>query len=269
MDFSRVAVFSFGDGSLAYRSAAKRVAAQASYLHPSIAAIAFHKQDLIRGYSADSQLIEWHNRGFGFWKWKPLALRLALDVLPRSIDYLIYADAGCWIHKSAAALLRLEEYLDGVSKHGSLTFSSGEGNTEEKFTKMELLDFMSASTADRATTQRAATLWILERNVAADFVGEWWKIANTKDLITDKLKPSIQSPIFIDHRHDQSIFSLIAKRRGFPLSVDNIDIHPAHTEIGPLEDSIPFWAARHRSGFRSLSMNPVARGARFIEQKIR
>lgn len=221
MDFSRAAVFSFGDGSLAYRRAANRVAAQATDLHPTLTAIAFHREDLIRSYPGESRLIEWQTRGFGFWKWKPLALRLAPEALPSSVTHLIYADAGCWIHKSSPALLRLEEYLVSVSEHGSLTFSSGDGNTEQKFSKMELISFMSASSAEKTTNQRAATLWILERNVAADFVKEWWRVANIQNLITDELDPSIQSPVFIDHRHDQSIFSLIAKRRGFPMSVDN------------------------------------------------
>ena len=219
-------------------------------------------------FPQEASSIDWEARGLGYWKWKPLALRLALSVFPESIRYLVYVDAGFWVNNSQAALSRLEEYVETASREGGLTFSSGQGNTEEMFSKAELLNYMSATLAEMTSAQRAAGLWILDREVANEFAADWWRICNTGNLITDAFEHRIQRHAFIAHRNDQSVFSLLAKRQGLPMSADDIDIHPAYSNIGPLQNSIPFWAARHRSGHRSLSMNPIVRAARFIEQNM-
>jgi hypothetical protein len=264
----KIGIFSFGDGSLGYRRAARRVAQQAEGFKDLGNSLAVNKRNIETSFPSESHLINWKDRGFGYWAWKPLALEYALKTFGTEIDVLCYVDAGCWVNVTSSSKERLGGYTGACENSGALTFSSGDGNLDAKFCKKELVEEMTPLPLHLNTTQRAATLWLLHRDLAADFARRWWELASNHSLINDSFDSEIQDSRFLAHRHDQSIFSLLAKGDGFPISSDKIDIHPANTVIGAQEQAIPFWASRHRSGSLTMSMNPIRRAARAAESII-
>jgi hypothetical protein len=264
----KIGIFSFGDGSLGFRRAASRVAQQAGGFEALGNALTVNKQQIKTSFPSESGLINWKERGLGFWAWKPLALTYALKTFEPEIDILGYVDAGCWVNVTALSQERLGAYEDACEDSGALTFSSGDGNLDANFCKKELVQEMAPLPLHLNTTQRAATLWFIHRDLAADFALRWWELASNHNLINDSFDSEIQDSRFLAHRHDQSIFSLLAKRDGFPISSDKIDIHPANTVIGAREQAIPFWASRHRSGSLVMSMNPIRRAIRAAESII-
>lgn len=261
-----MAVISFGDGSLAYRRAAKRVIDQSQLFSQVSLGLAVNKK-ILRNFSIeDSKRVSWSDPNLGFYAWKPLTLLYALKKLPPRIEYIFYADSGCWFNFTKSSEVRLDEYLAIVKESGGLTFSSG--YPEIKFTKKELINEMNPPEYYLETDQIAATQWIMKRDTANDFSKKWWEYSSQIHLINDEFNLEIQNLEFIAHRHDQSIFSLLSKNYKIPMHADNIEIHPHKKKITEVELAIPVWATRHRSGSKSLSMNFFRRAIRGLEQNI-
>lgn len=263
---SSIGVVSFGDGSLAYRRAARRVANQALGFPQVSSSLALHKSDLVKLFPSESQHISWDARGLGFWAWKPLSVMAAIKRFEGSnVTTILYVDSGCWVNVTPSSIERLSIWQQTAEQHGAITFSSGKGNTERRFTKQEVFDSLGDG-FDRDETQRAATMFMFTVEFAQDFLSSWWRSCKDLRLVDDTYDNARQDPAFITPRHDQSLFSLQAKNYGLPLMKDDIDIHPAVRPITSEQLAVPIWGARHRSGMMSLSMNPAQRAIRMIEQ---
>ena len=59
---------------------------------------------------------------------------------------------------------------------------------------------------------------------------------------------------FVEHRHDQSIFSVLAKSKGFQAVGDETWFAPHWFREGK---DFPIWAARWRRGSRMTRMHPA------------
>jgi len=262
-----IGLVSFGDGSLAYRRAARRVAKQALEFPQVSSSIALRISDLKIAFPEESANIDWGSRGLGFWAWKPLAVLYAIEFFQPKVSQILYADGGCWINSRAQAQQRLDEWATSCQANGAITFSSGAGNSDRRLSKREAIDVLGKG-VELDEVQRAGTVFMMNRDYAKDFSKEWWAWCQDSMLINDDYDPSLQDPCFVEHRHDQSIFSLMSKSRGIPVMPENIDIHPANGSPTPEQLSVPIWGSRHRSGMNSLSMNPILRALRMIEQKL-
>jgi hypothetical protein len=258
----------FGDGSLAHRRSAARVRNEVLRFPQFNFSLALNRLDLERLAPSEAAKIHWDERGLGFWAWKPLAALLALDQLPRETQFLTYLDGGFIINSSARASETLDKYLEKAQAFGGVAFSSGAGNTERRYSKSLTLRTVCRSSLNLDADQLAGGVWILHKNLAEEFLQRWWSLCQNLDLISDELFES-EDPSFVEHRHDQSIFSILAKEANLYISSDNIDFNPANRKTGEDEFRLPFWAARHRSGFKSTSMSIPARALRMIEQSIR
>ncbi len=262
-----IGVVSFGDGSLAYRRAARRVAKQALEFSQVSSTVALGISDLQIAFPEETAKIDWTARGLGFWAWKPLAVLSALKLFEAKVSNIVFADGGCWMNLSPQSQSRLEEWATSCEASGAITFSAGQGNSDRRFSKREAVDILGKG-IELDEAQRAGGVFMMDRDYAKSFAAEWWGFCQNPILINDEYDPSLQDPNFVEHRHDQSIFSMMAKHRRLPLMPDILDIHPASSPLTPEQLSVPIWASRHRSGMNSLSMNPVLRGLRMIEQKL-
>jgi hypothetical protein len=262
-----IGLVSFGDGSLAYRRAARRVAKQALEFPQVSNSIALRISDLKIAFPEESAKIQWGARGLGFWAWKPLAVLFALKNFESEVSQIIFADGGCWMNSSTQSQSRLEQWAASCEASGAITFSSGAGNSDRRFSKREAIDILGLG-VELDDVQRAGGVFMMNRDYAKEFSQEWWAFCQNPILINDEYDPSLQDPCFVEHRHDQSIFSLMSKNLGIPVMPDILDIHPANGSPTPEQLSVPIWASRHRSGMNSLSMNPILRALRMIEQKL-
>ena len=161
------------------------------------------------------------NRGYGFWCWKPHALQLAMSQMNDG-DFLIYADAGCRF--SRRNLERLQFYFEraAASTTGILGFSFFDDDQperpfgileERKWTKADTFAHFGLSDDRGAWTkpQISATVIVLQkRSSSVAFVDQWMQaIYDDFSIIDDTPSKLANDPDFIDHRHDQSIYSLL------------------------------------------------------------
>lgn len=176
-------------------------------------------------------------RGGGFWIWKPYFIKKVLDSIDDG-DVLIYSDAGCVINVHGKK--RFDEYIDMLhaSETGTIDFKLGW--REYQYTKREAFEHFNSPDEIINSHQLHATVIILMKCPhALKLVNEWYNTAvNHAVLFTDE-KELPQHPKFIDHRHDQSIFSIIRKTYGANIVSDDTDYYDFKTG-----EKFPFWAMR-------------------------
>jgi hypothetical protein len=160
-------------------------------------------------------------KGGGYWIWKPYLIKKRLSEINEG-EYLIYLDAGCSVNKDGHE--RFNEYLDLIanSEYGSLGLQLP--HVERVWTKKEVLEhFGLSSTSEIATSgQVIATIIVLKKNAHSEKLVDLWysKVIDHLTLFTDT-KTLEQEEYFRDHRHDQSVFSIIRKMHGSVLISDD------------------------------------------------
>lgn len=153
-----------------------------------------------------------YRRGYGYWKWKSYLVQKVLDNIDEG-DILIYSDAGCVFNKSADD--RLLYYIDKVrtSKSGLLVFA--QNLIEKDWTKSDCFDYFGVI-KEKKITDTPQTLggifFICKNDISQKIVEKWVTVTmDHYDLITDKRSQIPNFDSFVEHRHDQSILSILAK----------------------------------------------------------
>lgn len=165
------------------------------------------------------------SRGFGCWVWKPQVILQTLRMMEDG-DLLQYTDLGC--HLNPEGRKRLLEYFDIVkeSNSGILAFRAQKEpyNTsleelyypEYEWTKGDLLDYFGIRD-DKSYTHSiqfgAGIIFIRKDKNTVAFFEEFLKVYED-DFHLGSNKPSVSSNLegFLEHREDQSIFSILCKK---------------------------------------------------------
>lgn len=153
-----------------------------------------------------------HRRGFGLYTWKPHVIRRGLESLPEG-DMLVYADAGCSLNPEGSR--RLEEYLSlaAADPAGVLAFSL-EGTVGEWTKRAALAAFGVDSPSLRRREMVLAGILVMRAGPATvDLVREWEARMADLTIVDDSASPEGEHPEFRAHRHDQSLFTLLAHAR--------------------------------------------------------
>jgi len=151
--------------------------------------------------------IESNKRGYGYWLWKPYLIKTELDKLKEN-DILVYCDSGCQINENGKR--RLHEYVDmlNTTEHGIISFQLE--FLEPLYTKNKVFETLEFK---EDVLQCMATVILLKKNAnSTSIINEWYAQCENYELINDDHgKEDVR---FIDHRHDQSILSVIVNKRG-------------------------------------------------------
>lgn len=198
-----------------------------------------------------------YSRGYGYWTWKPYLLLKTLDKMNDG-DILLYADLGCFFNSKGRD--RLQEYFDIVAKapSGILGFRSYEESYngmpetvyyDYEWTKGDIFDYFGVrdNKSYTHTTQVEATvIFIRKCERSMEFIREWIKVIyDDTTLITDLPSRSPNFSGFKDNRHDQSIYSILAKKYDIATLSTN-EIFPQNQNWSLL-DSYPIWAVRDKA----------------------
>jgi len=169
-------------------------------------------------------------RGFGYFVWKIQIVKQTLDQMNDG-DILHWVDAGN--HLNPKGRWRLEEYfaMTQASPIGILGFQHRppEGKlhydgrrlpdfAEYKYTKGDLIDRLRVRDNSELFNQQQIgtnTFFIRKCEKSMAFVNEWLSLPYENFALIDD-SPSVSPNIdgFIEHRWDQSVFSILGKLRG-------------------------------------------------------
>jgi len=175
------------------------------------------------------EILNSKTRGFGYWIWKPEVILTALSTLDEG-DVAIYVDVGC--HLNANGKRRLEEYINLLEKSsaGIIAFTAQRPTItnstlvddgrfippqiNKQWIKGDLLDYFGVRDDAHYYSSEAigATIILIKKSEeSVKFINEWKEICESDyGLIDDSASNSPNLDGFIEHRHDQAVFTLLA-----------------------------------------------------------
>lgn len=156
-------------------------------------------------WNQHSEFINNNNRGGGYWLWKSYLLLKTLYRM-KDNDILIYADSGCDLLQNRKHMI--QEYISLLQKYDILCTSTK--RSEKKWTKQDL--FLYLQTDDNTEQLQASYVIVKKTPKIVNFVSEWYRISCNYHLLNDSPSNEKNHSSFIEHRHDQSIFSLLCKQ---------------------------------------------------------
>jgi uncharacterized protein YndB with AHSA1/START domain len=160
-------------------------------------------------------------RGGGYWLWKPFIIKETLKEMNIG-DVAIYSDAGIEIIGDLSPLLDLCLQKDILLFAGHYDDVGAPGpNVCGKWTKRDCFLLMGCDESGYYQSQMLdASFLVITKSEKSDaFIREWFIYCCQPRLLTDQPDRCQHSnlPGFIEHRHDQSILSLLAARDGIEI----------------------------------------------------
>jgi len=210
----------FGAGGQNYYDAVNRLINQVKILNIFDKIIGYTDNDLkndVDFWTKHSNFIENNKRGYGYWLWKPYIIKKTMKNM-KDGDILLYLDCGCEID-----INKKNKLINGLNemKVDNLDLMCTSTRCSEKFwNKMDFIIKMSnkkkyffSKVKNLYTNQYQAgvVLYSINDNTRK-FIDEWYDLGCDYHNIDDS--PSIKKNcrFFREHRHDQSIFSLLLKK---------------------------------------------------------
>lgn len=149
-------------------------------------------------------------KGGGLWLWKPYFISQTLMRMSEN-DLLFYFDAGSIpLVDVTEFVLLFDQYEDPVISF-SLPFK------EIYWTKADVFERLAENRSGGADDNQvmASFIFIKKCYESSKFIDTWlyFCVQNNSELLFDSSAPQIDG--FVEHRHDQSIFSVLYKRFGF------------------------------------------------------
>jgi len=150
-------------------------------------------------------------RGYGYWLWKPYYILECLQKADEG-DVVIYSDAAVEIVASLSPLISI-----AVDRQPLVAFGVGK-HQNGMWTKRDCFILLNCD----GETYWNGLQWngffqLYKKNDwTVNFVQEWLKACSDPRIITDMPNQMGQPnlPQFRDHRHDQSVFSLLCQKAG-------------------------------------------------------
>ncbi len=179
------------------------------------------------------------SKGYGHWIWKPQIILQALNKLEFN-DFLLYVDAGCKINIEGRE--RLLQYIEMAKNDISgICIFDTIPMPEYMWCKADLYTFLDYTKLEQlSTNQLGATAFILKKSIkTVNLVKKWLYVCEFDNyrLVDDSPSFIPNHSEFKDHRHDQSIFSILCKKNGcvslpdetyFPEEWHNNTKYPIH-----------------------------------------
>ena len=203
----------FGAGGENYIDAGKRLIKQAKSTGYFDKIILYTDTDLKNDnyfWSQHSEFISRNKRGYGYWIWKSYIIKKTMETMNDG-DILMYLDCGCEL--GLRSKLFIPVYFNFIQKDKIIGTTT---QSEKEWNKMDLLLYFDMQDRDiiNSSQHQAAALLFNVCEKTKNIVDLWYKTGCNYHMIDDS--PSIEPNLdcFKEHRHDQSIFSLITKKYG-------------------------------------------------------
>jgi hypothetical protein len=158
---------------------------------------------------ANKKSLKYKEKGAGNYFWKPYIINKALDKVKEG-DYLMYADSGSFFLKS---ILPLVKHMK-TKRKSILCFTLP--LIEKQWTKRDAFLLMDCDIEAYINSPQVMGGFILmkKNKESTNFLADYQKYCFDSRILSDDEnilgKPNY--PEFIEHRHDQSVLSLLSKK---------------------------------------------------------
>ena len=199
-------------------------------------ALDFYKEIKVFGWadlskSKQEQVNSFFKKGqkrlFGYASWKPEIILSYLNEIPEN-SILQYSDIGCFFNSKG--IKRLNDYIKIVEENDVLVFKYNEPNFNHKkhfkfqiyyefqYTKADAWKYLNIDrSSEILKTEQiwSGTMFFKNNSYIKKILNEWIDVCKINNLIDDSDSVEKNHDNFVEHRHDQSIFSLICKKENF------------------------------------------------------
>lgn len=199
-------------------------------------------------------------KGAGFWHWKPVVILEALKSYPTHTILYVDVDVDIRMLDESKLILKSEN-------HPIFAFQTL--SNIKSWTSMRCIEILDPNlTCTGAPLYVAGILLIQSKSeLVREFLFSWIEAMDNRDALLDS-----KYKLFSNHRHDQSIFSILASKRpdivgnlgpGFwghgiecePIDIDDVWIGTSLSKYGSeesrirLSDKLRFWGSNLRNLF--------------------
>jgi len=205
--------------------------------------IGFSQKSIDRSFYKEFFEILNLKRGGGYWLWKFFIIKKLLNEINEN-DIVVYSDAGSSFNPKG--MNRLNEYFEMLNDDPSGNLRFQMEFKEKYWTNKEVFNYfdISLNSSIANSGQLIATHMIFKKNInSVHIFNEFEKLLKfDSNLITDFYSEN-QIDGFNEHRHDQSILSILSKINGGIILKDE-----TYFEKNPDEQfKFPFLAVRKRN----------------------
>lgn len=205
-------------GNEAFVKSKKRIINEANSTGWFATAKAMGPEDLPISFREDYAGILALPRGGGYWVWKFYVFEEAMSTIHEG-DFLVWLDAGCQINKGGAERFHQYVRILNESHYDVLAFKLKPRYPEFRWTTQRLFYAfgVEANVSITNTPQFQSGTIILQKG---PHFRQWIEmvknvLGNDPWMITDKYNNDpMNSPFFVENRHDQSIMSISWKKIG-------------------------------------------------------
>ena len=170
-----------------------------------------------------------NKRGYGYWIWKPIIIKNQLEKM-KDNDILFYLDCGSTIINNNTD--NLNTYIDILKDKDIMVFYAD--YLSKKFIKKNVINEfnLNKDVLDNNLIEAGCVI-IKKTDFSFKFLNLWLDTMtkNNYSLVNDDLLNHEQDKEFIEHRHDQSILTILARQ------YDNVYINNGVRELyntGPI-----------------------------------
>lgn len=153
-------------------------------------------------------------RGLGYWLWKPYIILQVLESLAEN-DIVIYSDCGIEIIDNLEPLISICRHQEQVLLFGNRNYLNGH------YTKRDCFVLMNCDNERYWYSMQCDAAFMIFKKTAftMQFVQEWLDYCKNETALTDVPNSlgKMNLPGFVEHRHDQSIISLLAEKYNISL----------------------------------------------------
>jgi len=173
--------------------------------------IGYAREDIDTEFYRHNDIILNTKIGAGYWLWKPYFIYKALKELNHG-DVLVYGDAGSFFCKDINIILNeLKPYNQNVMAFELPLI-------EAQWTKQELFINMGCNEDSYKYSNQLNGSFhlVVKSEVSLTFYKEYLELSCRRANISDDFDKNVtQDESFINHRYDQSVFSLLYKKYNF------------------------------------------------------
>ena len=148
------------------------------------------------------------DRGVGYWIWKSHLLKKTLEKISDG-DLLAYCDSG------SIYVSKIDPLVEIIKKDelGVISFEL-QGFTEKMYSKRDLLIHMNMDTEEYWNQNQVCGgyIWLVKNEFTIKLIDEFVELCQNHNLLDDSLSENPEHFGFLEHRHDQSIWSLLCKK---------------------------------------------------------
>ena len=152
-----------------------------------------------------------NKRGYGYWIWKPIIIKNQFEKMSEN-DILFYLDCGSSIINNNTD--KLNEYIDNLKDKDIIVFDIYDQLTRKFMKKNVINEFNIRNDILDKCLIEGGCIIIKKTNFSIKFLNLWLDTMtkNKYSLVNDDLLNLEQDKDFLEHRHDQSILTILARQ---------------------------------------------------------